>query len=110
MGLQLWTSKNNNSICGPGKFFGRKLTSDSDSAGPKTRTPENPPKCIFPGPGKFLSFGADVCANPGTFGLIFDKMYMSNPGNCQGRMKVCVIIRVQSGGRIAGLVLVIICL
>ena len=34
--LQLQTSKNNNSICGSGNFFGRKLTSDLDSAGPKT--------------------------------------------------------------------------
>ena len=45
------------------------------------RTPENPLKCIFPGPGKILRFGADVCADPGEFGQIFDQMYMSNPGN-----------------------------
>src|ERR1700683_3636820 len=68
------------------------------SYGAVHRTPENPPKCIFPSPGKILSFGADVCANPSKFGLIFGQMFMSNPGNCQGRTKVCVIIRVQSGG------------
>jgi hypothetical protein len=34
--IQLRTAKIDNSICGPGNFFDRKLTSDSDSAGPKT--------------------------------------------------------------------------
>jgi hypothetical protein len=47
----------------------------------EARTPENHPKCIFPGPGKILRFRADVCANLGKFGLIFDQMYVSNPGN-----------------------------
>ena len=34
--IQLRTAKIDNSICGPGNFFDRKLTSDSDSAGLKT--------------------------------------------------------------------------
>jgi hypothetical protein len=40
-----------------------------------------------------------VCANPGKFGVIFDEMYMSNPGISRGSMKVYVIMRgrIQAG-------------
>jgi len=61
--------------------------------------PENLPKCIFPGPGKILRFEADVCADPGKFGQIFDQMYMSNPGNFPLWDEVCVTIWVKSGGQ-----------
>jgi hypothetical protein len=57
------------------------------------RTPENQPKCIIPGPGKILRSEGYVCANPGKFGVIFEEMYMSNPGISRGSMKVYVIIR-----------------
>ena len=44
------------------------------------RTPTKiPPKCIFPGPGKILSLGADVCENPGKF--TWQKNISSNCGN-----------------------------
>ena len=48
------------------------------------RTPENQRKCTVPGPGKFLSFGSNVCANPGKFGAIFGHMYVQNPGKLLG--------------------------
>jgi hypothetical protein len=58
-----------------------------------TRTPENQPKCIIPGPGKFLRSEGYVCANPGKFGVISDEMYVYNPGISRGWTKVYVIIR-----------------
>jgi len=63
----------------------------------RARTPENPPKCIFPSLGKILRFEADVCADLGKFGQIFDQMYMSNPGNFPSWDEVCVTIQVKSG-------------
>jgi len=48
------------------------------------RTPENQRKCTVASPGKFLSFGSNVCANPGKFGAIFGCMYVQNPGKLLG--------------------------
>jgi hypothetical protein len=78
----------------------RQISGSAPSRSPSTildvfygRTPENPPKCIIPGPGKILRSEGYVCANPGKFGVISDEMYMSNPGISRGWMKVYVIIR-----------------
>jgi hypothetical protein len=53
-----------------------------------TRTPENQPKCIIPGPGKFLRSEGYICANLGKFRVISDKMYVLNlgisSGSCEG--------------------------
>ena len=52
-----------------------------------SRTPENHPKCIIPGPGKILRSEGYVCANPGKFGVIFDEMWVYE-GICQIRVNL----------------------
>ena len=59
---------------------------------PRTRTPENQPKCIIPGPGKFLKSQSYVCANPGKFWDISGKMCVSNLGNSSSLTKAYVTI------------------
>ena len=66
---------------------------DAVDAAHDCRTPENQPKCIIPGPGKFLKSESYVCANPGKFWGISGKMCVSNPGNSSSPTKVYVTIR-----------------
>src|SRR5882762_44052 len=63
------------------------------------RTPENQPKCIIPSLGKILRSEGYVCANPGKFGVISDKMYMSNLGTAVWFQSICqsCSIKMKSG-------------